>query len=144
NNNYGECEKKAIFFHCGPSPKSMLKGKGHIEEHLMFKKSYGPESGVGLRVEEVKDGEVTIGSFKTEDGELWSFVTEGRITVDPIEKAFFGCGCVFEKKEGTADEMLNYMSTEGYRHHVAIATGSWNFSVKEAFGKYLGYNIEII
>ena len=144
NNNYGECEKKAIFFHCGPSPKSMLKGKGHIEEHLMFKKSYGPESGVGLRVEEVRDGEVTIGSFKTEDGELWSFATEGRITDDPIEKAFFGCGCVFEKKEGTADEMLNYMSAEGYRHHVAIATGSWNFSVKEAFGKYLGYNIEII
>lgn len=144
NNNYGNDEKKTIFFHCGPSPKSMLKGKGHIEEHLMFKKSYGPESGVGLRVAEVQDGEVTIGSFKTEDGKLWSFATEGRITDDPIEKAFFGCGAVFEKKEGTCNDLLNYMSDEGYRHHVAIAKGNWNFTIKEAFGKYLGYNIDII
>ncbi len=144
NNNYGEDEKKAIFFHCGPSPKSMLKGKGHIEEHLMFKKSYGPESGVGLRVDEVQEGEVTIGSFKTEDGKLWSFATEGVLTDDPLEKAFFGCGCVFEKKVGTSFEMLNYMSTEGYRHHVAIAKGNWNFTIKEAFEKYLGYNIDII
>ena len=144
NNNYGEDEKKAIFFHCGPSPKSMLKGKGHIEEHLMFKKSYGPESGVGLRVDEVQDGEVTIGSCKTEDGKLWTFATEGKITDDPIEAAFFGCGCVFEKNVGTSYEMLNYMSTEGYRHHVAIAKGNWNFTIKEAFEKYLGYNIDII
>lgn len=144
NNNYGECEKKVVFFHCGPSPKSMLKGKGHVEEHLMFKKTYGAETGVGLRVDTVQSGDVTIGSFKTEDGELWSFTTEGRITDDPVEKAFFGCGAVFEKKEGTAGEMLNYMSSEGYRHHVAIAKGSWNFSVKEAFKKYLGYNIDII
>ena len=144
NNNYGDDEKKVIFFHCGPSPKSMLKGKGHIEEHLMFKKSYGPESGVGLLVEDIVEGNVTIGSFKTEDGKLWSFATEGKITDDPIEKAFFGCGAVFEKTEGSAFEMLDYMATEGYRHHVAIAKGNWNFSVKEAFEKYLGYNIDII
>ena len=144
NNNYGDDEKKVIFFHCGPSPKSMLKGKGHIEEHLMFKKSYGPESGVGLLVEDIVEGNVTIGSFKTEDGKLWSFATEGKITDDPIEKAFFGCGAVFEKTEGSAFEMLDYMATEGYRHHVAIAKGNWNFSVKEAFEKYLGYNIDMI
>lgn len=144
NNNYGECEKKVIFFHCGPSPKSMLKGRGRIEEHLMFKKIYGPESGVGLRVDDVQNGEVTIGSCKTEDGKIRAFATEGTITDDTIEKAFFGCGCVFEKKTGTADEMLNYMSSEGYRHHVAIAKGNWNFTVKEAFETYLGYNIDII
>ena len=82
--------------------------------------------------------------MQAEDGKLWTFATEGKITDDPIEAAFFGCGCVFEKNEGTSYEMLNYMSTEGYRHHVAIAKGNWNFTIKEAFEKYLGYNIDII
>ena len=144
NNNYGDDEKKAILFHCGPAPKSMLKSNGHIEQHLMFKKAFGDCSGVGCRVEEVISGEVTIGSLKTEDGKICTFATEGRLTEDVIEKTFFGCGTVFEKKTGTANEMLNFMSTEGYRHHVAIAKGSWNFVLKEAYGKYLGYEIEII
>lgn len=144
NNNYGDCDDKIILFHCGPSPKSMLKGKGHIEEHLMFKKSYGPETGVGLRVEKVREGDVTIGSFKTENGELWSFATDGKITEDPIENAFFGCGAVFEKSAGGADKLLNYMSLNGYRHHVAIAKGKWTESVKQAFENYLNYNIDLI
>lgn len=144
NNNYGDDEKKAILFHCGPAPTSMLKGKGHIEEHLMFKKTYGAGSGVGLNVGEVASTDTTIGSMKTEDGKMCSFVSEGRLTDDAIEQGFFGCGTVFEKKEGTANELLNYMATEGYRHHVAIAKGYWGDAVKEAFEKYLGYNVEKI
>lgn len=144
NNNYGDDEKKCIFFHCGPSPKSMMDGKLHVEEHLMFKKSYGEGSGVGLAVGKIKQQAVTIGSVKTEDGKICAFATEGRLTNDKIDKEFFGCGCVFEKKNGTANEMLNYMSSNGYRHHVAIAAGDWSESVNEAFGKYLGYVIDVI
>lgn len=144
NNNYGDAENKVVLFHCGPSPKSMMKGKGHIEEHLMFKKTYGPETGVGLYVAEVEPCETTIACTKTEDGKIYSFISEGKLTDDKIEKGFFGCGTVFEKDEGTADELLNYMSEEGYRHHVAIARGKWADAVNEALKKYLGYEIEKI
>jgi len=144
NNNYGDDDNKAIVFHCGPVPKSMLKGKGRIGEHLMFKKSYGPESGVGVRLEAIQPNEVTLGSFKTENGQLCSFITEGKITDDPIEVEFFGCGAVFTKNTGTVNQMLNYMSTEGYRHHVAIAKGTWQFVINEALGKYLEYEVDII
>ncbi len=144
NNNYGEDKKKVVLFHCGPAPSNMMKSKGHIEEHLMFKKTYGEGSGVGLNVGDIIATETTLGSMKTEDGELWSFVTEGKLTEDEIEKAFFGCGTVFEKKEGGADDLLNYMATEGYRHHVAIAKGYWGAAVKEAFEKYLGFEIEMV
>ncbi len=144
NNNFGKDERKVIFFHCGPAPSSLMEGKGHIEEHLMFRKSYGEGSGVGLNVGKIARGDVTIGSFKTENGELWSFVSEGEITDDAIEKAFFGCGMVFRKKEGTAREMLNYMATEGYRHHVAITKGYWAESVREAFEKYLSIHADHI
>lgn len=144
NNNYANDEKKCIFFHCGPSPKSMTEGPLRVEEHLMFKKSYGEGSGVGLAVGKIKIQEVTIGSVKTENGKICSFTTEGRFTDDPVDEAFFGCHCVFEKKNGTANDMLNYMSKNGYRHHVAIAAGKWSKSVWEAFDKYLDYETEII
>lgn len=144
NNNYGTDEKKAVLFHCGPSPKSMMKGKGRIEEHLMFKKSYGSETGVGLYVAEVEPTETTIACTKTENGKICTFVSEGRLTDDKIEKGFFGCGTVFEKAEGTANDLLNYMSREGYRHHVAIAKGKWAKAVNEALSKYLEYETDRI
>lgn len=142
NNNYGDCDTKCIFFHCGPVPKSLLKGKGHIEEHLMFKKSYGEGSGVGINKAEIITGDCTIGSFKTENGELCSFVAEGVLTDDYVGDGFFGCGIVFEKED--LPEMMDYMCTEGYRHHVAITKGNWAQAVDEAFEKYLGYNIDWI
>ena len=144
NNNYGEDRNKTVLFHCGPAPKSMMVERGHIEEHLMFKKTYGEGSGVGLNVGKVMVGDVTIGSMKTEDGKLWSFAAEGKLTDDPIEQGFFGCGTVFENDNGSSDDLLNYMSTKGYRHHVGIVRGKWRSAVKEAFANYLEYNIDLI
>lgn len=142
NNNYGDDKDKMIFFHCGPAPLSMMKGKGKIEEHLMFKKSYGEGSGVGINKGEFIVDKVTVGSFKTENGKLCSFITEGELTDDAIQKEFFGCGTVFKKKN--LGDMLNYMATNGYRHHVCITRGNWAESVREAFDKYLGYQIDLI
>lgn len=136
NNNYGDSVSKTVLFHCGPAPLNMLEGDTHVEEHLMFKKSYGEGSGVGLRVGKVKAQDVTIGSIKTENGLICSFSADGRLTDDELEKGFFGCGTVFEGDGFTSDELLNYMSRNGYRHHVAIASGKWSDAIEEAF-KYL-------
>ncbi len=143
NNNYGDDDDKAIFFHCGPAPEALLEGKGHIEEHLMFKKTYGEGSGVGLNVGKIAAGDVTLGSMKTENGKVWAFAAEGTIVDEPLDEEFFGCGAVFKKKGGTANAMLNYMSTEGYRHHVAITRGHWSKAVKDAF-YYLELDLDII
>lgn len=142
NNNYMDDPNKVIFFHCGPAPISMMEGKGKIEEHLMFKKSYGEGSGVGINVGEFIKGDVTVGSFKTEDGELCAFVTEGKFTEDKLPEVFFGCGAVFEKQNALG--MLNYMATNGYRHHVAITKGNYAESVREAFENYIDYKIDLI
>ena len=144
NNNYGDAIDKAIFFHCGPVPKSLMAEQGHVEEHLMFKKTYGEGSGVGLSVGKIATNKITVASLKTENGEIHSFITEGEITNDPIEKAFFGCGMVFKKDDGDANKMMLYMGENGYRHHVAITKGEWKKSVYEAFKKYLEINIDII
>ncbi|MBQ6979407.1 MAG: hypothetical protein IJR66_03405 [Clostridia bacterium] len=144
NNNYGESGTKTVLFHCGPAPLNMMEGPCHIEEHLMFKKSYGDNTGVGLRVGKVKSQKVTIGSMRTEDGKLCSFVSEGKLTDDKLDAGFFGCGTVYESDGYTSDELLNYMSKNGFRHHVAIASGEWADSVKDAFDNYLEYEIDVL
>ena len=144
NNNYGDAKDKAIMFHCSAIPGSMLKCRGCIGEHLMFRKAYGPGTGVGIFGGEVQSMPLTVGSFKTENGRLCAFVTEGDATDDPIEKEFFGTGFVFRKDDGDANAMLNYMAKNGYRHHVAFVRGNWASAVVEAFSNYLGFDIDRI
>lgn len=142
NNNYEDDMDRAIFFHCGPAPASMMQGTGTIEEHLMFKKSYGEGSGVGINKGKYIVDDVTVASLKTENGKICAFVTEGELTDDPIPAEFFGCGTVFKKKN--TNEMMQYMAKNGYRHHVAITKGRYAEAVREAFDNYLGYNIDLI
>ena len=108
----------------------------------MFKKSYGEGSGVGINKGRYITGDVTVGSFKTENGRLCAFVCEGELTDDALPECFFGCGTVFKKP--AAGELLNYMARNGYRHHVAITRGSYASAVKEAFENYLDFNIDKI
>ena len=142
NNNYKDEKNKIIFFHCGPAPVSMMAGTGKIEEHLMFKKSYGEGSGVGINKGKYLTGDVTVGSFKTENGRLCSFVSEGVFTEDELPSCFFGCSAVFEKEN--ADQMLKYMAQNGYRHHVAITKGHCAAAVEIAFRDYLDYDVDLI
>lgn len=142
NNNYGDSDNRCIFFHCGPVPKSLIEGKGEVEEHLMFRKSFGEGSGVGINKAKIAKNRVTVGSFKTEDGEMCSFVTEGDLTDDFVGEGFFGCGVVFKKDN--IEKMLEYMCRNGYRHHVAITKGNWGDAVREAFETYLGYHIDVL
>ena len=144
NNNYGPAKDRAIFFHCSALPAEMLKGKGKIGEHLMFRKAYGPGTGIGIFGGSVKPMPLTVASMKTEDGSPWAFVTTGKVTTDKIEKDFFGTGFVFRPDGGDMDKLLNYMARNGYRHHVAFVEGDWSDALVEAFTTYLGFPIDIV
>ena len=108
----------------------------------MFKKSYGEGTGVGIVNGKVKSGKVTVATAKTEDGKIWGFTTDGKLTNDEFDKEFFGTGVVFENKN--LEEIFRYMCENGYKHHVAIAKGEWSDCVEEALVKYLGYNIDVL
>ncbi len=141
NNNYGDSLDKAVCFHCGPAPKSLMKGKGRIEEHLMFRKTYGEGSGVGINKGEYISCAATVGSCKTENGKIHAFVTQGNLTDDALSEEFFGCGKVLQKEN--MNDMLRYMADNGYRHHVCITKGNFADAVTEAF-RYLGYETDLI
>jgi L-fucose isomerase-like protein len=140
NNNFGMDDSKSILFHCGPVPISLLKGKGKTGEHLMFKKSYGPGSGVGINKGEFRTGlDITFGSAKTENGKIHAFLGEGNLTNDDIEKEFFGVGVVMQHPR--MQEITDYIGREGFRHHMAFTEGKTGWAVKEALTNYLGYEI---
>ena len=141
NNNFGTDRNKAIMFHCGPMAISLMKGKGKTIEHLMFKKSYGEGTGVGVNKGDMLEGKITFGSIRTEGGKVKAFVSDGVFTDDAIEEGFFGSGKVVEK-EGLTD-IANYMAKNGYKHHICITYSDLRAPIKEAFETYLGYDVDV-
>ncbi len=139
NNNYGDDRNKCILFHCGPVPKSLMKGRGEIAEHKMFKKTMGENISWGVYQGVISPGSVTLSSLKTEDGLLHAFATQGSITGDTIEEGFFGTGGVFETND--LQKKLYLIAKNGYRHHVSLSGGHHKEAVLEAFQTYLGYKI---
>ena len=142
NNNYGDSSTKNIMFHCSAVAPSLFEDDPTIGEHLMFKKSYGEGTGVGIVNGKIRTGKATVATAKTEDGKIWGFTTDGKLTDDTFDKEFFGTGVVFENKN--LEEIFRYMCENGYKHHVAIAQGEWSDCIEEALVKYLEYNIDIL
>lgn len=141
NNNYGDVPDKAIMFHCGPLPITMMEGKGETVEHLMFKKTFGDGSGVGVNKAKIRSGNITFGSLKTEDGKLEAFVSDGKFTNDTFDADFFGSGKVVEK--GGINDICTYIAENGYKHHLCVVLDDCKESIKEAFTKYLGIEIKV-
>lgn len=141
NNNFGTDRNKAIMFHCGPMAISLMKGKGKTIEHLMFKKTFGEATGVGVNKGEMMEGTITFGSLRTEGGKVKAFVSDGVFTDDAIEEAFFGSGKVVEKEN--LNDIANYMAKNGYKHHICITYSDLRGIIKEAFETYLGYDVDV-
>ncbi|MDR2370418.1 MAG: hypothetical protein LBD71_02960 [Treponema sp.] len=140
NNNFGYEDDKVILFHCGPAPVSLMEGKGCTIDHKMFAKSYGEGSGVGVNQGKMlKNKPVSFGSAKTEDGKICVFVGEGKLTGDAIEEGFFGTGVVMQADN--LQDILSYVGTEGYRHHMSLVHGTISRAAEEAMSKYLGYEV---
>lgn len=138
NNNWEGDEDKCVLFHCGPVPPSLMQEKGHVIDHPMFKKSLGAGCGWGPNQGRIKPMPITFASAKTEDGKIWIYGGEGRITEDVIPTEFFGCAGVAEIKN--LEEKLNIIGRTGYRHHVSMSPGHYYAALKEGLGNYLGYN----
>ena len=139
NNNYGEDPDKCILFHCGPVPQSLMTAKGEVIDHPMFAKALGAGCGFGCNAGRIAPSKLTFASAKTQDGKLHVYLGEGEFTNDSIQEVFFGCGGV--TKIDRLQEVLYKIGYNGYRHHVSVTPGLVGTSLREAFTRYLGYEI---
>ena len=142
NNNYGEESRKCILFHCGPVPLSMMTAKGRICEHAILSNAVGAGCSYGCNVGRIKPAPMTFGNLITEGGAMKFYLGQGQFTNDPIPEDFFGCAGVAEIPGlQCALQAIGYM---GHRHHVAVTPGHVVGPVREAFEKYLGYEVTVV
>ena len=139
NNNFGSDPDKCILFHCGPVPQSLMTAKGEVIDHPMFAKSLGAGNGYGCNVGRIAPNKITFASSKTQDGKLHVYLGEGEFTDDVIQEGFFGCGGVV--KIDQLQDKLYKIGYNGYRHHVSVTPGYAGTALREAFTRYLGYEI---
>lgn len=139
NNNYGGEENKCILFHCGPVAKDMLAGGREIVDNPLQAMVHGPGNSWGSSMARIKPSPMTYLSSRTENGRLGFYVGEGRFTNDTIEEAFFGNAGVAEILE--LQKILVKAGQNGFRHHVSVTLSKSEGVLREAFSKYLGYNV---
>jgi hypothetical protein len=84
----------------------------------------------------------TFGSMLTEGGKLKFYLGEGRFTEDRIPDSFFGCAGVAEINN--LQDVLQKVGYGGHRHHVSITPGQVSAPIKEAYEKYLRYEVDAV
>jgi L-fucose isomerase-like protein len=142
NNNYGDEGDKCILFHCGPVPPSMMSGgKGTITDHAILATAVGEGSAYGCNVGRIAPGDFTLGSMVTDSGKLKFYLGEGKFTSDAIPEDFFGCAGVAQIDR--LQDLLLHVGYHGHRHHVGVTPGRVLEPVREAFRRYLGYDVAV-
>ena len=139
NNNYGDDENKCILFHCGPVPQSLMTAKGQITDHLILANAVGKCCSYGCNTGRIAPNPISFGNLTTSEGKLKFYLGEGKFTKDRIPKDFFGCAGVAEIPR--LQDILLEIGYGGHRHHTAVTPGHVVAPVREAFEKYLGYEV---
>jgi L-fucose isomerase-like protein len=143
NNNYGEDPDKGVLFHCSNLPKDVFVEKGEGRPVMDYQEiiagTVGRENTYGTVVGRVKASPFTYLRVSTDDaaGKIRAYIGEGELTDDPL-KTFGGYGVV---RIPNLQKLLRYICENGFEHHVAINPTRVAAGVKEALGKYLGWEI---
>jgi L-fucose isomerase-like protein len=143
NNNYGEDPDKGVVFHCSNLPKDLFVAKGEgapvMDYQEIIAGTVGKENTYGTIVGRVKAAPFTYLRVSTDDatGRVRAYVGEGDLTDDPL-KTFGGYGVV---KIPNFQKLLTHICENGFEHHVAINPTHTAAGVREALGKYLGWDV---
>lgn len=142
NNNYGDDDDKCIIFHCGPIPQSMMKEKGLITDHAILANTLGEGCSYGCNTGRLAPSPMTFGNALTEAGRIRCYLGQGRITDDSIPPEYFGCAGVAQIAD--LESVLQTIGYQGHRHHVAVTHGHVLAPLREAFERYLGYEVTVV
>ncbi len=142
NNNYGDAEDKCILFHCGPVARSLMAAPGKISDHAILANAVGEGCGYGCHEGRIAPTPMSYGNLLTRDGRLSFYLGEGKMTEDPIPDDSFGCAGVARIER--LQEKLQTIGYLGHRHHVSVTPGHVAAPVREAWEKYLGYEVTVL
>lgn len=146
NNNYGDDPDKGVIFHCSNLPKDIFVEESArpeetpaMKDHDILSSTVPREQTWGTVQGRLRAAPFTYLRVSTDDfgGQIISYVGEGELTNDPL-MTFGGYGVV---RVPNFQQLLQHICENGYEHHVAINLSQTAAAVKEALGKYLGWQV---
>jgi L-fucose isomerase-like protein len=139
NNNYGDDPDKGVVFHCSNLPKDLFEGHPTMDYQEIIAGTVGKENTYGTVVGRLQQTPVTYLRCATDDsaGVLRAYLGEGELTQDPLQ-TFGGVGVV---RVPRFQALLRHICENGFEHHVAINPTRLAAGLREALGRYCGWEI---
>jgi len=143
NNNYGDDPDRGVIFHCSNLPKDLFvptgEGSPRMDYQEIIAGTVGKESTYGTVVGRLKSAPLTYLRVTTDDtaGRVRAYVGEGALTDDPLA-TFGGVGVVQIPR---FQELLRHICENGFEHHVAVNPTHIAAGLREALGRYLGWDV---
>ena len=137
NNNFGDDRNKCINFHCSNFPKRFIAKEFEISNLDILGKAIGYDKCFGACKANIAPGDMTFAKISTDDswGIVKSYFGEGEFTDDYIESAGGRVVCRIDNLQ----ELMDYLCTNGFEHHVAMNRSKVAAVLNEAFDKYMGW-----
>lgn len=135
NNNYADREDLCVCTHCGNYPKSFLGETPEISELDVLGETIGREKCFGAVKGKVQPGDMTFFRLSSDDrnGTLKAYLGEGEFTDDP-----FGMdGGIAVTRVAGLRRLMQFVTRNGFEHHVAMVRGHHAAALNEAVTQYL-------
>ena len=139
NNNFGEDRDKVVCTHCSNYPKSFFENEIEIGSLDILGTVLGQEDTFGAVKGKVAAGKMTYFRVSTDDvkGTIKAYLGEGDITDDPYGMD----GGIAVCKIPNLQNLMKYISKNGFEHHVGMVRGHVSEILEEAIGNYFGWEL---
>jgi len=117
----------------------MLLDEQLVVDNPLQAKVHGNNHSWGASMARIKPGRMTYLSACTAEGKLKFYMGEGNFTEDKLDEAYFGNAGVVQIEH--LQKLLLGAGTSGFKHHVAATGASVERILREAFTKYLPYEV---
>ena len=135
NNNYGRVTDKCVCTHCGNFPASFIGEKPEISELDVLGEVIGRAKCFGAVKGKVQAGDMTYFRISSDDqnGTLKAYIGDGLFTDDP-----FGMdGGIAVTQVAKLRKLMQFVTQNGFEHHVAMVRGHHADALYEAVTRYL-------
>jgi L-fucose isomerase-like protein len=119
-NNSWKTLEEIVVFHCGQTPRDLMRGCGVVQEHEILRTVTGTP-GWGPCVGHIAQGPYTYGSAQTDDGNVYTYLGNGDITDEEVQD-FFGCRGVLRVEK--LQRILRWIAENGFEHHMSMTPGN--------------------
>nr|WP_321462966.1 fucose isomerase [uncultured Cohaesibacter sp.] len=135
NNNYAYEADKCVCTHCGNYPKQFIGKVPEIGELDVLGETIGRSKCFGAVKGKVEPGPMTFLRISSDDrlGTLKAYTGQGSFTDDPFPMD----GGIAVTKVNALRTLMNFVSQNGFEHHVAMVRGNHADVVTEAVSRYM-------